>query len=44
MDLMRTSKVTHKSSLGNGKDKPIIEKGKLERIHFKRKTIHMSAY
>lgn len=32
--------MTQSSSLGNGRNKPIIEKGKLERrIHFRRKKI-----
>jgi len=37
---MGNSKMTQSSSLGNGRNKPIIEKGKLERrIHFRRKKM-----
>ena len=36
INLMGNSKMTQSSSLGNGRNKPIIKKGKLERrIHFK---------
>lgn len=33
--------MTQNSSLGNGKDKPVTEKGKLERIHSRRKKIQI---
>lgn len=36
MDLIGSSKITSNSSLENGRDKPTIKEGKLERvIHFR---------
>lgn len=41
MDMMGNSMMTQNSSLGNGKDKAVTKKGKLDRIHFRRKKIQI---